>query len=269
MHRSMTTAAAGLAVLMMTACGAGDPPAPERSLNAVYALVASTGIDYEPQRTTRGLAARSALVVEGKVAGVSEGRSIGDPELDLPPRSTVLLRVSVEETHKGTRQQAVLVELPSEGSTAADFAAVLPSDLRVLVYAVPARGPNPGEQIVTVEPRVARRRSGLAADEPAGPGRLRRHRRGDTAERPALPGHDPGRVPAGRRALSARRTAALGGATPECGGTERDGGQDEPGYHQDVQSRSGAEPLVGHHALHGVDGVRERQHVADRVQHVR
>ena len=152
MHRSMTTAAAGLAVLTMTACGAGDPPAPERSLNAVYALVASTGIDYEPQRTTRGLAARSALVVEGTVAGVSEGRSIGDPELDLPPRSTVLLRVSVQETHKGTRQQAVLVELPSEGSTAADFAAVLPSDLRVLVYAVPARGPNPGEQVVTVSP---------------------------------------------------------------------------------------------------------------------
>ena len=153
----MRLAGACLALLALAGCGTSEPAAPvaastpsaeHGSLSRIYATLASTGTDYQPAASTLALARRSGLVAEGVATGVRPGRTIGDTELDLPPRTTVLLEVAVDRTHRGAHQQRVLVELPGEGLTAAQFAAALPDRMRVVVYARPAAAPDVGEKVI-------------------------------------------------------------------------------------------------------------------------
>lgn len=159
MRRALATGF--VAVLTVAGCADSepDPPAPvaasspepagHGSLGRIYAALTSSGTDYQPAASTLALAQRSELVAEGIATGVRAGRSIGDPELGLPPRTTVLLDVAVDRTHRGPRQQRVLVELSAEGLTAAQVSAALPDRMRVLVYARPAGAPDVGEKVIS------------------------------------------------------------------------------------------------------------------------
>jgi len=162
MRRALATGF--VALVTLAGCGNAEPappapvaasspsPAEHGSLARIYAALASSGTDYQPAASTLALARRSGLVAEGVATGVRAGRSIGDPELGLPPRTTVLLEVAVDRAHRGPRQQRVMVELPGEGLTAAQFAAALPDRMRVVVYGKPAARPDVGEKVLATSP---------------------------------------------------------------------------------------------------------------------
>jgi hypothetical protein len=137
---------AGLTVLV----GCGEPqrseaqrsePASARTDAVVEfaALFGSYSADFDHLSTPAELTARSALVVQGKIARFDRGRTFGTSSADPVARRTVVMVLSVDRVLHGTLPVAsrgsVYVELPAPGGLPLDaFQRTAPRSSDAVLY---------------------------------------------------------------------------------------------------------------------------------------
>jgi hypothetical protein len=151
-HRHRRLAAVLLAsgaVTLGLLSGCGDSTAdttkqaPAESVDAFVDLFAGYGADYNPAATPAALAAKSTLVVRGRINRVDQGRILGRSATDPGAAGTVVLVVTVDRVLHGGRPAGsdgmVYVELPAPmGRTAAEYDRVVPRGAATVLYLGPA-----------------------------------------------------------------------------------------------------------------------------------
>ncbi len=155
--RPMTARLAGLALASLAALASTSACGPDQrgaepatvaaagsgSVTEFAGLFASYGADYEHVASPAKLAARSALVVQGRIERFDPGRMFGTSAKDPVARHSVVMVVTVERVLRGRLAPGsagkVYVELHAPRAlSAADFNEVAPRSSAAVLYLGPA-----------------------------------------------------------------------------------------------------------------------------------
>jgi hypothetical protein len=147
MRRRTAALSAGLAVIAATASGCASHPAAEAPAQAeassILSVITSPTPDFDPVSTPAELAQVSEFVIEGRIAGFSEGRDVVVTGTDDHLSGTTILTIDDVTVVKGDPAVAesalVSVELLPMGWKPVDeLATLIPAGTPVLVYLVTA-----------------------------------------------------------------------------------------------------------------------------------
>lgn len=151
-HRSPAAvlALAGLLLTIVAGCGSdagtssGERSAAQASVGSVHGfadLFADNRTDYDHIATPSDLAARSELVVQGRIVQIDEGRTFGTSATDPVASSSIVLVFAVNQVLNGETPAGgkVYVELLPPGQiTAEEFDRSAPKTSDAVLYLAPA-----------------------------------------------------------------------------------------------------------------------------------
>jgi hypothetical protein len=148
-----------LAILLLggaVACGSDTDSG--RSVDAFAKLFKGYGADYTHVDTPAALADQSEIVVEGHIAKIAKGRTIGAAVTDPGASPTVVIAVTVARVHRGTLPDGangtVYVEASApRGRDLAMYDRAAPKQSPVLLFLTPA---PPATDFPVVDPDAGR-----------------------------------------------------------------------------------------------------------------
>lgn len=151
-HRlpAVALAIAGLLVAVLAGCGSDAGTGSDGatgaqggggSVDGFAKLFADHYVDYDHVGTPADLAARSELVVQGRIVRIDEGRTFGASATDPVASTSVVLVLAVEQVLAGSAPAGgdVYVELPAPGQVTAEvFDRSVPKASGAMLYLAPA-----------------------------------------------------------------------------------------------------------------------------------